>query len=117
MSINDPVSFFMDEYFAQTIPHSEGARSFQGALILCLPSKWGNKIVLDSIESTIKNEGQGKNALTFLMTMADRHQVEITGFCKRIGTGGLTQRQLNAWYERAGFRVLEDFSIYRSPKP
>ena len=52
----------------------------------------------------------------WLIDLADKHQVTLTGNVKRVGDEGLTVNQLRRWYKRNGFHVNRHLEMQRPPK-
>jgi len=117
---------FMEELWATTDPHpfAHGMRLTKDWVGLEV-RPFDNAIHLSSIMSFVpKGKGAGTRGLLQLIALADKHQVDITGFVKPIENAGsdegkpsLTKKQLHKWYAKHGFKKDKagDY-IRRTPK-
>ena len=75
--------------------------------------EWSNYCVIVKIETLFHGKGQATALLTFLKSLADKHQFLITGnpCCyetkvPEVDRNGLNQDQLEAWYRKNGFLIV-----------
>ncbi len=72
-------------------------------------------VLLNYIMTLEKGAGHGTEALRWFVSLARAHQVRVEGHVQRIGTSGLKQSELRAWYKRHGFRVNRSGELVLTP--
>lgn len=89
-------------------------------------SVWDNAVALEvkpfdgcvrlsNIRSLQPGRGDGTRALLWLMALADKHDVFITGAAKPTGAKRLTKTALKSWYRRHDFAVSSKGEIRYTP--
>lgn len=119
------VDAFLDEYFKETSPNpfNDRQRVFNGAIIELYPVRSTQykegEIHLSDIRSVSPKQGYGKEAMTFLVDLADRHGVFLTleadAYLKG-EKGTMTTSQLITWYKKFGFKNVTKTEMTRKPK-
>ncbi|MFN9114349.1 MAG: hypothetical protein ACK5XN_30165 [Bacteroidota bacterium] len=112
----DRVEAFMEEFLAETQPHpfSPRIRLHGPGVVLLEVCKFAGTVRLGSIQSNMEpGMGHASRTLDWLLRLADKHRVEISGFVEPFGTrdGRLKVRALLAWYKRHGFQTLPNRTI------
>lgn len=108
---------FMQEFRRKTWPNpfNNGERVLFNsvALRLCPSSE---HIILLGIRSLIRGQGHASKALDWVCGLADKHNLEVTGYIEPYGLANprLNIPQLKAWYKRHGFIVKKRQFIRRS---
>mgnify|MGYP001037369865 FL=1 len=73
-------------------------------------------IRLSAIISLNMGTGLGSKGLDWLVKLADKHNLEITGQIQRLGRKGLNVVQLRTWYQRRGFHVNRHLGFIRKSR-
>ena len=105
-SVSIKLNRFMDDFHAQTFAHPMARHLvvWQNRAVFEV-KPFGGAIYLDFIQALEIGNGDGRQALQWLLALAKKNDVLIKGSVKRIGELGLTQRDLKTWYRRNGFIV------------
>jgi hypothetical protein len=120
--ITEKIDAFMTEFEEQTVPHP----FMNFCRVLCGPNREMDGVVIEvsksfgtinlgMIQALTTGIGEGSRGLRFLIALADKHDVSITGGVKRLGTAGLKTASLKAWYKRNGFAVSPVGDLLRRP--
>ena len=124
------VNEFMEEFTEETTEHPISAMRILGAGPSIEVSPRGGGIWIDAIRAYDKGEGQGNEALQFLIELADKHGVQMRLYAKPFGEVVMDEQALIRWYEKNGFvrtvagsttmvrmpqNVTSTFSMWRRP--
>jgi len=114
---NTNLDAFMDEFHSSTAAHpfSRHFSVFENCVVFEV-KPFVDVISFGFIQTLYKAQGDGSRALQWLVDLADKHQVTLTGNVKRVGDEGLTVNQLRRWYKRNGFHVNRHLEMQRPPK-
>lgn len=101
---------FIDEFWSKTDPHPtrHNRRAYRSVSLDIYPIHSGKIWLADIMVMTDGGEGEGTRALKFLMSLADKHGVEIEGEAKAYSNreGHITKlKDLLTWYRKNGFSV------------
>jgi len=108
---------FINEYLDTTWqnPFVNNERVFFQVAAFALKVWNTDEIFISRIRSLDKRNGYGSLALDWLVELADKHGIRLSGTIEPCGKEPrLTVRQLQAWYSRHGF-VVRDREISREP--
>ena len=102
---------FMLEYLEQTEQSfiMEKARIYNEVIFELVVQT--ESILIGGIASLEKGKGNASVALDWIVSLARKHEVTLTGRALRLGKQGLTFNQLKTWYYRHGFTVKPDGHI------
>jgi hypothetical protein len=110
---------FLDDWRAATTPSTGNRRvlSLDGhpAVEIGMRTAPGGAVWLEHLYAFDPGRGRGGRALEWIVSLADRHRVPVVGTALAFGHG-LAQRELEAWFERRGFRVGEKGRLERRPR-
>ena len=104
----DKVEAFMQEFESLTQPVGSNrvlSRYGNYGVFGLTPHAHSGDVNLDIIMAWDKGIGNGSIALQWLLSLADKHGVDITGRIERQGDNGLSTVELRRWYKRHGFKV------------
>lgn len=74
------------------------------------------RIHLASIESPVEpGKGHASRALDWLLGLAAKHGVTIGASVQVLCEGGLTHAELQSWFTRRGFKMLENMKLLYTP--
>ena len=114
MDIEQKLNLFMDDYYNGTVPHpiSNFLRLWDSSVALEIKI-WGNAIRLSSIKSLKKNNGNGTAALKWIISLAETHQVCISGEIFPLKEkNALNKEHLRKWSIKNGFTIVGDNIFY-----
>ncbi len=108
---------FMADFVAQTDPHplAPFMRIWHGQVNFEV-KPFSGRIQLGCIQTLFPSQGHATPALQWLQALASQHGVAIRGTVQRLGKGGLSQRDLRAWYKRHGFSVQRTGTLEYLPQ-
>lgn len=111
---------FMAEYVELTQPNPlhnrERVWDYQGQLVVCFELQvFGGAIRLSNIRSLQPRKGFGTLALLWLVELANKHNVSITGTASPTDKAQLNKSALKKWYERHGFMVSRRGELHYIP--
>jgi hypothetical protein len=111
------VKSFMDEFIESTRgnPHDGQERVLQGDTFFRI-RPFNNAVRLSNIRTTQPGCGTGTKALTWLLSLADKHQISILGEAEPTGHCALDSSALQAWYRRHGFNVSSRGDMEYTPE-
>ena len=116
---NTNLDAFMDEFHSSTAAHpfSPHLAVFENCVVFEV-KPFSGLILFGLIQTLNKGQGDGSRALQWLIDLADKHQVTLTGNVQRVGDEGLTVNQLRRWYKRYGFNLdrRRHLEMQRPPK-
>lgn len=116
---NTNLDAFMEEFYSSTAAHpfSRHLSVFENCVVFEVKPFYAVDVIrFGFIQTLYKAQGDGSRALQWLIDLADKHQVTLTGNVKRVGDEGLTVNQLRRWYKRNGFHVNRHLEMQRPPK-
>lgn len=107
----DRLDAFMAEYWGGTAAHpfSRGVSLYGSNVVMLEVNKFAGTIRLNSIQSNYEpGKGHATEAMKWLMGLADKHGVTITGTVKAFGPkeNRPTTKELLDWYLKLGFRKI-----------
>ena len=100
---------FMADFQAATSDHplDHRARLLKNAVITLYP--FGNNIHISDIRALRPASGGGKEALTLICQLADKHGLKLDLTAKTyLDSSPLSTSELQQWYARYGFTTVED---------
>lgn len=114
---NTNLDAFMEEFYSSTAAHpfNPHLALFENCVMFEV-KPFAGLILFGFIKTFNKGQGDGSRALQWLVDLADKHQVTLTGNVQRVGDEGLTVNQLRRWYKRNGFHVNRHLEMQRLPK-
>jgi hypothetical protein len=117
---------FLDEVWRQTTPHpfSRGERIFNNASIITVRPDVDDRetaVHISDIVSIYPGQGGGRDALKFIIGLADQFGVKLTLFAKAYMVGPRAKtlpktKDLVAWYGRYGFVKKRGGEMVRLPQ-
>lgn len=115
--LRQQLAAFVADYVGGTTVHpfTPQYRIHQHAVILDVYA-WDSSINLALIQTLAPERGFASLTLDWLIELADRHGVTITGVVYRVGTKGMYKSSLMAWYRRHGFVVRSGGDLTYTPK-
>jgi hypothetical protein len=117
------VEDFVKEYRSKTGANFVNPRERYWPLpedVLVLTELWPHKdrdaVHLATIRSDVRGGGHASGVLRQICDMADKHGVTLDLDVKPFGRGGLSKRDLAAWYARYGFVKGKADTMTREPE-
>lgn len=109
-SADSPVRSFLDEFWATTQenwlnPRQRIVSGVAGVEVCPSVNDRSGTVHITDIVASKPGEGQGRAALTQIVTLADKHGVRLDLIAKTYVKGRLTSKQLRDWYSRYGFQT------------
>lgn len=104
---SDSVEDFMRDFESMTTHDADdGGRVLNDVIVYISKSKYSeNSIYIEDMKTANKSEGRGGKALDAILSLADKHKINVEILAKSFGEGGPDTSKLISWYERHGFKV------------
>jgi hypothetical protein len=116
MSLESFIAEYEELTQVNPLHHRERVWDYEGRSAVCFElSVFGGAIRLANIRSIESRKGFGTLALIWLTTLADKHDVSITGTASPTGAKLMNKTALKKWYERHGFLVSRRGELHYLP--